>query len=127
MSSLPGLWPALSTPDPDRLIAFLTTALDFNEHAAYREDGTVVHAELVRTSPLGPGGLMLGPVHDGCRPPGGAAAHLVTDDPDGLFARAVAAGATVVREPYDADYGSRLFVLADPDGNEWSAGTWHEG
>lgn len=33
--------------------------------------------------------------------------------------------ATVVRTPVDADHGSRLFEIADPDGNHWSAGTWY--
>lgn len=128
MSDLPGLWPSLSSPDPRALVTFLTSALGFTEHAVHTgDDGAIVHAELVHTGSTGArGGVMLGPTHDGCRPPGSAAVHLVCDDPDALFARAVAAGATVVHAPFDADYGSRLFEIADPDGNHWSAGTWYE-
>lgn len=50
-------------------------------------------------------------------------AYVVTDDPDGLFARATAAGARVVGEPADTHYGSREFVVRDPEGNHWSFGT----
>ncbi|WP_433497244.1 VOC family protein [Sphaerimonospora sp. CA-214678] len=53
-----------------------------------------------------------------------AGAYVVTDDPDGIFARATAAGAAVVREPADTDYGSRDFVVRDPEGNHWSFGTY---
>jgi uncharacterized glyoxalase superfamily protein PhnB len=49
---------------------------------------------------------------------------VVTDDPDGLFARATSAGATVLRELYDTDYGSRDFAVIDPEGNHWSFGTY---
>jgi uncharacterized glyoxalase superfamily protein PhnB len=58
--------------------------------------------------------------------PGSAAIHVVTDDPDGRFAAALAAGATAVQEPADADYGSRACEVRDPEGNLWSFGTWYE-
>ncbi|MGM0722705.1 MAG: VOC family protein [Actinomycetota bacterium] len=121
-------WPSLSSPGPLVLVTFLTSAPDFTERAVHTGDGgAIVHAELVRTGATGaPAAVLLGPAHDGCRPPGGAAVHLVCDDPAPLFARAVAAGATVVHAPFDADDGSRLFAVADPDGNHWSGGTWYE-
>jgi uncharacterized glyoxalase superfamily protein PhnB len=50
--------------------------------------------------------------------------YLVYDDPDGLYKRATAAGATVVREMRDEDYGSRGFTVADSEGNFWSIGTY---
>ncbi|WP_300018982.1 VOC family protein [Pseudonocardia sp.] len=34
--------------------------------------------------------------------------------------------ATVVRKPGDTAYGSRQFVVRDPEGHTWSAGTWYE-
>ena len=49
---------------------------------------------------------------------------MVCDDPDALFKRAVAAGATVVQELHDTDYGSRDFAARDPEGNHWSFGTY---
>jgi uncharacterized glyoxalase superfamily protein PhnB len=36
----------------------------------------------------------------------------------------MAAGATVVREMREEDYGSRGFSVADPEGNVWSIGTY---
>jgi uncharacterized glyoxalase superfamily protein PhnB len=38
--------------------------------------------------------------------------------------RAIAAGAEVVRELNDADYGSRDVGFRDPEGNRWSFGTY---
>ncbi|GAA2567088.1 hypothetical protein GCM10010210_48400 [Pseudonocardia hydrocarbonoxydans] len=48
----------------------------------------------------------------------------VVTAPDDLHDRAVAAGATVLRPVEDTDYGSRQFVVRDPEGNVWSFGTW---
>ncbi|WP_047870874.1 VOC family protein [Nocardiopsis sp. RV163] len=42
---------------------------------------------------------------------------LATDDLDGLFQRLEAAGADVVQEPIDQDYGVRDCAFRDPSGN----------
>ncbi|MCC9178122.1 VOC family protein [Arthrobacter sp. zg-Y750] len=42
---------------------------------------------------------------------------LATDDLDGLFARLEAAGADVVQEPIDQDYGVRDCAFRDPTGS----------
>ncbi|MFD5553704.1 VOC family protein [Streptomyces sp. NPDC127068] len=42
---------------------------------------------------------------------------LATDDLDGLFERLRAAGAEVVQEPVDQDYGVRDCAFRDPTGN----------
>jgi uncharacterized glyoxalase superfamily protein PhnB len=49
---------------------------------------------------------------------------VVTDEPDALHDRAVAAGAEVVAPLHDTDYGSRDFAVRDPEGNLWSFGTY---
>ena len=49
---------------------------------------------------------------------------MVTDQPDALHDRAVAAGATIVRGLRDEEYGSRGFSATDPEGNLWSFGTY---
>ncbi len=46
---------------------------------------------------------------------------MVVEDPDAAFARAVAAGATVV-QPVKNDYGWRLGRIADPFGHHWEIG-----
>lgn len=48
--------------------------------------------------------------------------HLHVDDADALIRRAVAAGATLVREPQDHFYGERSGTVRDPFGHEWSIG-----
>lgn len=47
----------------------------------------------------------------------GAALTLATDDLDALFARLEAAGADVLQEPTDQDYGVRDCAFRDPTGN----------
>jgi uncharacterized glyoxalase superfamily protein PhnB len=85
----------------------------------------VVHAELAW--PLG-GGLMLGSAREGADEwalePGTCGCYVVTDDPDALHDRAVAAGATITTPLHDTDYGSRDFAAQDPEGNRWSFGTY---
>ena len=50
--------------------------------------------------------------------------YIGVDGTDALFERAKAAGAAVVREPFDTDYGSRDFTVRDPEGNLWMVGTY---
>jgi uncharacterized glyoxalase superfamily protein PhnB len=125
----PTVWPALRARDARGLIRFLVDAFGFEETAAWGDqpDGSgdvVVHAQL--SWPLG-GGVMLGSVReDGTWtvPAGSTGCYVVTDDPDGLHDRAVAAGAEVIQPLHDTDYGSRDFAVRDPEGNLWSFGTY---
>jgi uncharacterized glyoxalase superfamily protein PhnB len=126
MTPPPQVWPALRAHDALALIDFLERAFGFRRLAVHEDGGLVTHAELVW--PLG-GGVMLGSV----RPsetdqwpmqPGSFGCYVVTDDPDALFARAIAAGAQVAMELTDTDYGSRDFQVLDPEGNRWSFGTY---
>jgi len=121
------VWPTLRSRDARALIAFLVGAFGFTEVVVYGEGDRVDHAQLAW--PPG-GGIMLGSARpdDPADPwpvqPGSLGLYVVTDDPDGLFARAVAAGAEVVRGLNDTDYGSRDFMARDPEGNRWSFGTY---
>jgi catechol 2,3-dioxygenase-like lactoylglutathione lyase family enzyme len=45
---------------------------------------------------------------------------------DRAFAAAVAAGATVIAEPVDKDWGGRSGYFADPEGNRWEV-AWAPG
>ncbi|GIU85701.1 MAG: glyoxalase [Acidimicrobiia bacterium] len=125
----PMIWPTLSYRDARAAIAFLREAFGFEERCVYARDddpSVVEHAEL-RWPPGG--GVMLGSAGKddgpfGSRVPGNDAVYVVCDDPDGLFARATAAGAAVVRGLADEDYGSRGFTVRDPEGNLWSFGTY---
>ena len=121
------LWPGLRYRDAPAAIRFLVEAFGFEEVAAYpgEEPGTIAHAELRWP---GGGGVMLGSHRDGSAiselPPGTGSVYIVVSDPDALFARAEAAGATIARSLRDEDYGSRGFTARDPEGVYWSFGTY---
>jgi uncharacterized glyoxalase superfamily protein PhnB len=118
--------------DAKAAIEWLCAAFGFEKHAVYEgKDGTVMHAELT----LGGGMVMLGSARDDeygkrfKRPPevGGVetrSAYIVVPDADAAYARAVAAGAQVVTELHNTDYGSRDFTVRDPEGYTWSVGTY---
>lgn len=119
----PTVWPAFQAHDPDLLIRALV-ALGFEETVAYRDEGGVVqHAQL--DWPDG-GGVMLG-VHKPEGPftqqPGTTSVYVVATDVGAVWERARAAGL----QPDDIveqDYGSREFRVRDPEGNQWSFGTY---
>ena len=72
---------------------------------------------------------MLGTEPEGGDPRWGAHAgqswiYIAVENPDALHDRAVAAGAEIVMELTDTDYGSRDFSCRDPEGNLWSFGTY---
>jgi uncharacterized glyoxalase superfamily protein PhnB len=120
----PQVWPALRARDARALIRFLVDAFGFEETVVYGEGDRVDHAQL--SWPPG-GGIMLGSVRDGEEgpsSPGTFGAYVVTDDVDGVYQRARAAGAEITAEPHDTDYGSHDFAARDPEGNRWSFGTY---
>ena len=122
----PQVWPTLRARDARGLIKFLVDAFGFEATVVYGDGDRVDHAQL--SWPPG-GGVMLGSARDDGHAdrsvqPGGFAAYVVTDDPDAVFAKATAAGAKILDELHETDYGSRDFAAADPEGNRWSFGTY---
>jgi uncharacterized glyoxalase superfamily protein PhnB len=120
----PQVWPTLRATDARALITFLHDAFGFEATVVYGEGAAVDHAELAW--PEG-GGIMLGSVRESdawALAPGAFGAYVVSDKVDEIFARAKAAGAEIVKEPYDTDYGSHDFQARDPEGNRWSFGTY---
>jgi uncharacterized glyoxalase superfamily protein PhnB len=126
--SNPTVWPCINYRDAPGAIAFLTEAFGFVESLVVpgETDGVIEHAQL--TWPEG-GGVMLGTAdRDGNEfsqmPTSCASTYVVTADPHAVYARATAAGARVVREMRDEDYGSTGFSVRDPEDNIWSFGTY---
>lgn len=126
--SNPSVWPELRCRDAKGLIKFLTEAFGFEEALIVEDGGVVHHAELRWP---GCGAVMLGDERahpdDALHarlPAGPAAICVVCDDPDALFERATSHGAVVLQGPKDEDYGSRDFLVADPEGNVWTFGTY---
>ncbi len=120
------IFPIVPFHDPRAAIGWLDRAFGAEATAVYPEDPNepLVHAE-VR---VGDGLVMLndaGRADDSpfaLRQP--VLVYVVVDDPDGLHDRAKAAGAEIVMELTDQDYGSRDFAARDPSGNIWSFGTY---
>ena len=91
--------------------------------------GSIMHAELtIGNSPVMMGEEM--PERGAMSPQalGGSATglHIYTTDVDKLFARAVAAGATVEMPPSDMFWGDRYAKVVDPFGHKWSIATHTE-
>jgi uncharacterized glyoxalase superfamily protein PhnB len=126
--------PCLRYRDAPKAIEWLCAAFGFERHAVHAHaDGSIAHAQLS----FGNGMIMLGSV----TPDGSAwsraiqqpdeiggfetqAAYLVVNDADELYRRALAAGATVVIDIKDEDYGGRGFTCRDLEGRMWSFGTY---
>jgi len=53
--------------------------------------------------------------------------YLTVADVDDVYARAVAAGATPVIEPEDTEWATRRARVLDPEGIEWSFGSYEPG
>jgi uncharacterized glyoxalase superfamily protein PhnB len=121
------VWPTLVYSDAKAAIRFLVEAFGFTESLVVEGegDGVVDHAQLLW--PEG-GGIMLGSAgRDEVftqRPTGSGSTYVVTDEPDKLHARAAEAGAELVRDLQDEEYGSRGFSVRDPEANIWSFGTY---
>ena len=108
--------------DPHAAIEFLERALGFERGAVYEEEGRIVHAEIWH----GDSCVMLGAERDDSlgKPPGSAWTYVAIEDADEHHARAVEAGAEVVMELTDTDYGSRDYAVRDREGNVWNFGTY---
>ena len=111
-----------------QMIDWLQEAFGFTVHAKYMDGETVAHAQLA----LGSSMIMLGEVRDDAYgrmvgEPGetaGQSVYIAIEDTDAAFSRAQAAGAVILEEPTDRDYGSRDFICRDPEGYVWSFGTY---
>jgi len=83
---------------------------------------TGVHAEVrIGDTTLMAGGGIPGKKFPGTLQPN--ALHIYVEDVDAITRRAVAAGATLVDEPRDQDYGERSSTLKDKAGNVWYVAT----
>jgi uncharacterized glyoxalase superfamily protein PhnB len=50
--------------------------------------------------------------------------YVALEDVDAHYQQARAAGAEIVREPADTEYGSREYLARDLEGHLWSFGTY---
>ena len=137
MSSLPNntnatVIPCLRYRDAQSAIEWLCRAFGFEKHLVVPgEDGTIAHAELS----FGNGMIMLGSVKKSefdrlMKQPdeiGGAETqtpYVIAADADALYVRAKTAGAKIVLDIKDEDYGGRGFSCRDLEGRLWNFGTY---
>lgn len=118
------IWPCINYGNAPAAIEFLEAAFGFVVNCDHRKGEHVAHAELF--FPEG-GGVMVGSSGDGTPferlPTGSSGLYCATDDPAELYRRAREAGARVVRE-LKPEAPERGFIVADPEGNLWSFGSY---
>lgn len=115
-------------------IDWLCRVFGFEKHAVYMGEGDqVMHAQLT----FGNGMIMLGSA--GNDSPyarysvlpseiDGRETHsvsLMVTDCDALYARAKAAGAEMIFDLEEKDYGGKAFTCRDPEGYIWNIGTYN--
>ena len=126
--------PGLRYQDAPKAIDWLCRAFGFAKHLVVPgEGGTIAHAQLT----YGRGMVMLGSAgkHGGgydelVKTPaelggiGTQGAYVIVDDADAHLARARAAGAEILLDIEDKDYGGRGYTCRDLEGHVWSFGTY---
>jgi uncharacterized glyoxalase superfamily protein PhnB len=124
--------PCVRYRDAPAAIDWLCLAFGFEKQLVVPDnDGGIAHAQLS----FGNGMVMLGSIVDsdygrlmkqpdeigkantqGC--------YLVVEDADRVYRRAIEAGAEIVLDIKDEDYGGRGFTCRDLEGHVWSLGTY---
>jgi uncharacterized glyoxalase superfamily protein PhnB len=124
--------PTLRYRDAPAAIEWLCKAFGFEKHLVVPDgNGGIAHAQLC----FGNGMIMLGSARDDefgklQKPPrdlggvGTQSAYVVVADTDVHYRRAVAAGATVVMDIKDEDYGGRGYACRDLEGHVWNFGSF---
>lgn len=114
--------PYLYYEDVARALDWLSKAFGFRETVRYeRAAGYVNHAEM----DVGDGSpIYLGDPGDDYRNPkrlgtSTCSVYVYVADVDAHHARAVEAGATIIDELHDEEYGDRRYGADDPEGHQW--------
>jgi len=123
--------PTLRYTDASKLIDWLCGAFGFSKHLVVEDgEGGIAHAQLtlggsmimistaradefgnLQSTPAALGGTTQSP-------------YMVVPDADAVYERPRAAGAEIVIETKDEDYGGRGFSCRDPEGHLWNIGTY---
>jgi uncharacterized glyoxalase superfamily protein PhnB len=123
--------PTMRYRDAAAAIEWLCRAFGFEKHLVVPGEGNrIAHAQLT----YGNGMIMLGSVRDDAfgklqappdaRKPVTQSAYIIVEDVDAHYARAKAAGAEIVMDIQDEDYGGRGYSARDPEGHLWNFGSY---
>jgi PhnB protein len=113
--------PYLLYEDVDQALDWLARAFGFEERLRFTgEGGYVNHAEMR----LGDAAIYLGDPGDDYKNPKRlgqetVGLYVLVDDVDTHYEQAKAAGAEILAEPEDQDYGDRRYTAKDPEGHHW--------
>jgi uncharacterized glyoxalase superfamily protein PhnB len=115
------------------MIEWLCSAFGFEKQAVYEgPEGVIMHAQLT----FGSGMIMVASVLNGTptsnllKQPdeiGGAETqtpYLIVSDIDAVYASAKLAGAKMVIDLEEKEYGGKAFSCRDPEGHIWHVGTY---
>jgi uncharacterized glyoxalase superfamily protein PhnB len=123
--------PSLRYRDTRAMIEWLCKAFGFAKNAVYEEDGMIVHAQLT----YGNGMIMLGEVRDNdfgrhmVQPDQVAGretqcACVIVKDVKAHYEQAKSAGAVVIEEYAEKEYGGAGYACSDPEGHLWWFGSY---
>lgn len=124
--------PCLSYRDAHAAIDWLCKAFGFKKHAVHEDDvGGVAHAQLT----FGNGMIMLGTLRDSAygrhiaSPRDGdgrvtQSAYVIVADCKAHYHQAKAAGAEIVLDYEEQNYGGAGYSCRDPEGHLWSFGSY---
>jgi uncharacterized glyoxalase superfamily protein PhnB len=114
--------PYLYYEDVDRALRFLAKAFGLRKHGVQMRgpDGKINHAAMK----LGDAVIMMGRPAAGYRNPKRLgqttqSLYINVTAVDRHFQRARKAGAVILEEPTDTEYGHRRYGATDPEGHEW--------
>ena len=124
--------PTMRYDDAPKMIDWLCDTFGFTRHLVVDDgQGGIAHAQLTRNEAM----IMVGSARDDvfgqlqstAKALGGVSqsAYIIVDDVDAICDKARAAGAIIVMEPKDEDYGGRVFSCRDPEGQIWNFGTYN--
>lgn len=108
--------PYLSVSDGKKQIDFLKATFNAKELERMETPNGGLHAELKVYDMV----VMIGQVPpDSEWKPTSASLYIYVEDTDKIYAAAIKAGATSLREPSAQSYGDRNAGVLDPNGNQW--------
>lgn len=133
MSTGSPIIPTLRYRDAQTAIDWLCSAFGFEKHLVVPGDGDLIaHAQLIFP---GGGMIMLGSARADDfgklqapprtpQSPVTQSPYIIVADVDAHCERARDAGANIVSEPEDQDYGGRFYACRDPEGHLWNFGSY---
>lgn len=111
------LSPYLVAEGAEGLLAFVCDVFETTVRRRMTGEGGGLHAEVE----LGDSVLMVGEGGGSMSFP--AMLHVYVDDPDAVYERALAAGATTAAAPHDTSFGDHRAAFDDRWGNQWWVAT----